>query len=172
VAENANQTWIFTGGLENFQINRERGFDVLGFKERRRRQAESMKPGDEIIFYVTGVQEFGGIVRVASEMYEDRTPIWPQGKKKHPEDYPWRVDTEPVLICDEDAFVPAQEVIGDLEHASKWPAEHWHLAFQGQLRTISEADAKLLRERLAESDAAAGKPGGSAGSGSAVAAAS
>src|SRR5687768_5584449 len=130
-----------------------------------------MKPGDEIIFYVTGVQEFGGIVRVASEMYEDRTPIWPQGKKKHPEDYPWRVDTEPVLICDEDAFVPAQEVIGDLEHASKWPAEHWHLAFQGQLRTISKADAKLLRERLAESDAAAAKPGESAGSGSAVAAA-
>ena len=31
----------------------------------------------------------------------------------------------------------------------KWPAEHWHLAFQGQLRTVSEADAKLLRERIA-----------------------
>ena len=163
----ANQTWIFTGGLENFQINRERGFDVLGFKERRRRQAESMKPGDEIIFYVTGVQEFGGIVRVTSEMYEDRTPIWPQGKKKHPEDYPWRVDTEVVVICDEDAFVPAQEVIGDLEHASKWPAEHWHLAFQGQLRTISEADAELLRKRLEESSKAAAKTGAS-GSGSAV----
>ena len=151
MAEQSNQTWIFTGSLENFRINRERGFDVLGFKERRRRQAESMRPGDEIIFYVTGVQEFGGIVRVASEMYEDRTPIWPQGKKKHPEDYPWRVDTEPVLIADEDSFVPAHETVGDLEHASKWPAEHWHLAFQGQLRTISEADARLLRERLAES---------------------
>ena len=149
--EAPNQTWIFTGGLENFQINRERGFDVLGFKERRRRQAESMRPGDEIIFYVTGVQEFGGIVRVTSEMFEDRTPIWPQGKKKHPEDYPWRVDTEPVLIADEEAFLPAREIVEDLEHASKWPLEHWHLAFQGQLRTISEADAKLLRERLAES---------------------
>ena len=113
-----------------------------------------MRPGDEIIFYVTGVQEFGGIVRVTSEMFEDRTPIWPQGKKKHPEDYPWRVDTEPVVICDEDSFVPAEEMIGDLEHASKWPAEHWHLAFQGQLRTISEADARLLHKRLAESGSA------------------
>ena len=28
------------------------------------------------------------------------------------------------------------------------PAEHWQLAFQGQLRTIGEADAKLLRDRL------------------------
>jgi hypothetical protein len=30
----------------------------------------------------------------------------------------------------------------------KWPPEHWKLAFQGQLRTVSEADAKLLGERL------------------------
>jgi predicted RNA-binding protein len=121
---------------------------VIGFKERRRRQAEQMRPGDEIVFYVTGVQEFGGIVRVTSEMFEDRTPIWPQGRKKAPEDYPWRVEAEPVVVLDEEQFVPAVELVGDLEHVQKWPAEHWHLAFQGQLRTVGEADAKLLRRSL------------------------
>ena len=30
----------------------------------------------------------------------------------------------------------------------KWPAEHWHLAFQGQLRTVSDADAQLLERRM------------------------
>ena len=142
------KTWILTGSLENFRINAERGFDVVGFKERRRRQAEQMRPGDEIAFYVTGVQEFGGIVRVTSEMYEDRKPIWPQGKKKYPEAYPWRVGAEPLMILDEEDFVPAVELVGDLEHARKWPAEHWHLAFQGQLRIVGEADAALLRERI------------------------
>ena len=142
------KTWILTGSLENFRINAERGFDVIGFKERRRRQAEQMAPGDEIVFYVTGVQEFGGIARVTSEMYEDRTPIWPQGKKKLPEPYPWRVDAEPVVVLEEEDFVPARELVGELEHAAKWPAEHWHLAFQGQLRTVSDHDAALLRERL------------------------
>jgi predicted RNA-binding protein len=142
------QTWILTGSLENFRINTERGFDVIGFKERRRRQAEQMRPGDEIVFYVTGVQEFGGIARVTSEMFEDRSPIWPQGRKRKPEDYPWRVDAEPVIVLDEEEFVPAVELVGDLEHAQKWPAEHWHLAFQGQLRTVGEADARLLRERI------------------------
>jgi hypothetical protein len=44
--------------------------------------------------------------------------------------------------------VPAESLLGELEHLRKWPAEHWHLAFQGQLRTVSEADAKLLRERI------------------------
>jgi predicted RNA-binding protein len=143
------KTWILTGSLENFRFNAERGFDVIGFKERRRRQAEQMAPGDEIVFYVTGVQEFGGIARVTSEMYEDRTPIWPQGKKSAPEPYPWRVDAEPVLVLEEEDFVPAQELVGELEHATKWPAEHWHLAFQGQLRTVSDHDAALLGERLA-----------------------
>jgi predicted RNA-binding protein len=143
------RTWILTGSLENFRINAERGFDVIGFKERRRRQAELFEPGDEIVFYVTGVQAFGGVVEITSRMFEDREPIWPQGRKKRPEPYPWRVETEPVRILDEGAFVPAEELADALEHVCKWPPEHWHLAFQGQLRTVSDADADLLRERIA-----------------------
>lgn len=151
-------TWILTGGIENFRINAERGFDVVGFKERRRNQAMEFESGDEIVFYVTKYpgaggeprgQAFGAIVRVTSELFEDRSAIWPQGKKKHPEDYPWRVESEPVLVLDEDAFVVAESLLGELEHVRRWPADHWHLAFQGQLRTVSEADAKLLGGRMA-----------------------
>jgi predicted RNA-binding protein len=144
------KAWILTGSLENFLINVERGFDVIGFKEGRRRQAEEMAPGDEIFFYVTGVQEFGALARVRSEMHEDRTPIWPQGRKRKPEPYPWRVDAEPVIVLEQQDFVPAVALVRELEHIRKWPAEHWQLAFQGQLRTIGEADAELLRQRLRE----------------------
>jgi EVE domain-containing protein len=146
----SSQTWILTGSLENFRVNVERGFDVIGFKELRRRQAEEFEPGDEVVFYVTGVQAFGAIARVRSHMFEDRTPIWPQGKKEEP--YPWRVDAEPVVVLAEDDFVAAEELAGELEHVGKWPPQHWHLAFQGQLRTVGEADAGVLRERI---DAAA-----------------
>lgn len=145
----AHNTWILTGCLENFQINVERDFDVIGLKERRVRQAEQFEPGDEVIFYVTGVQAFGGIARVLSPMFEDREPIWPQGKKKKHEDYPWRVEGEPVIVLDEADFVAAESLLGKLEHLAKWPEEHWHLAFQGQLRIISPADAKLLKRRIA-----------------------
>ena len=151
----AAKTWILTGSLENFRINVERGFDVIGLKERRLRQAEQLAPGDEVIFYVTGVQAFGGIARVTSPMFEDRDPIWPQGKKRKPEPYPWRVGAEPLLVLGEDEFVPAEELVGELEHIAKWPAEHWQLAFQGQLRTISDADAKLLERRIREGARAA-----------------
>jgi EVE domain len=146
----ANRTWILTGSLENFRVSVERGFDVLGFKEQRRRQAEQFEPGDEVVFYVTGVQAFGAIARVRSHMFEDRTPVWTPGRKDEP--YPWRVEAEPVVVLAEDDFVAAEELAGKLEHVRKWPPEHWHLAFQGQLRTVGEADAALLRERI---DAAA-----------------
>ena len=154
MTEERPTNWILTGSLENFRINVERCFDVIGFKEGRRRQAEQFEPGDEVFFYVTGVKAFGGIARVKSEMFEDRARIWP-GKKGKAEAYPWRVEAEPVLILPEDRFVPAEELATELEHVRKWPPDHWHLAFQGQLRTIDEADAELLRERLASQIAAA-----------------
>ena len=142
-------TWILTGSLANFRVNVERGFEVIGFKERRRRQAEEFEPGDQVVFYVTGVQAFGAIARVRSHMFEDRAPVWPPGPKN--EAYPWRVEAEPVLVLDEGDFVAAEE----LEHVRKWPPEHWQLAFQGQLRTVGEADARLLRERIGAAAVAA-----------------
>ena len=147
------KTWVLTGSLDNFRVTREHGFRVIGAKERRRGMAEQIEPGDRIVFYVTGVQAFGGIARVRSEMFEDRERIWPE-KKGKAEIYPWRVRAEPVLCLPEDDFVPAEELVTELEHVRKWPLDHWHLAFQGQLRTVGDADAALLRERLSSKVAA------------------
>jgi predicted RNA-binding protein len=149
-----HKTWILTGSVENFRATREHGFRLIGMKQRRRRQAEEFEPGDEIVFYITVVQAFAGIVRVTSELFEDHTKVWP-GKPGNPDAYPWRFETEPVVVLDEPRFVPAIELASELEHVGKWPAEHWRLAFQGQLRTVSEADAALLERRIR---AAAGVP--------------
>ena len=148
----ATTTWILTGSLDNFRASREHGFRVIGMKERRRAMAEQIEPGDRIVFYVTGIQALGGSVRVTGEMYEDRAKIWP-GKPGNPDAYPWRFETEPELVLDEDDFIPAGEVAPELEHVRKWPAEHWRLALQGQLRAVSEADARLLEGRLRDAAA-------------------
>ncbi len=147
------QTWVLTGSLENFRATRERGFRLIGAKERRRRMAEQIEPGDEIVLYVTGVQAFGGVIRVTSPMFEDRAPVWP-GKPGNADPYPWRFETEPVRVLEEGRFVAAIELASELEHVAKWPAEHWRLAFQGQLRTVSEHDARLLTRRIADAASA------------------
>ncbi len=143
------ENWVLTGSVENFRATREHGFNVIGAKERRRGMAEQIEPGDQIVFYVTVVQAFGGIVRVTGEMFEDRTPLWP-GKPGKRDAYPWRFHTEPVVTLDEDDFVSAEDLAAELEHVRKWPLEHWHLAFQGQLRAVSPADAALLERRIRE----------------------
>jgi len=154
VAPTAPTTWILTGSLANFRATRERDFRVIGMKEGRRRMAEQIEQGDLVVFYVTGVQAFGAIARVTGELFEDRSPVWP-GKPGKADPYPWRFETEPVLVLEEERFVPAPELAPRLEHVRKWPAEHWRLAFQGQLRAISEADAGLLDASLRT---AAGEP--------------
>jgi predicted RNA-binding protein len=148
------KTWILTGSLDNFRATRAHGFTVIGAKEGRRRMAEQIEPGDRIVLYVTGVQAFGAIVRVTGEMYEDREKIWP-GKPGKADPYPWRFETEPELVLEEAGFVPAVELAAKLEHVRKWPLEHWQLAFQGQLRTVSRADSELIERRLRQAAPAA-----------------
>jgi predicted RNA-binding protein len=141
------KTWILTGSPENYAATREHGFKVIGMKEGRRNMAQQMEPGDLIVFYLTRVKAFGGAVRITGELYEDRSKIWP-GKPGEPDEYPWRFETAPVLILPEEEFVPAEELAQQLEHVRKWPEEHWHLAFQGQLRTISNEDAAVIGRAL------------------------
>jgi hypothetical protein len=143
----APKTWILTGSPENFAATRERGFRLVGMKERRRNQALAIVPGDRIVFYLTRVGRFGAAVRVTGELFEDRTPVWP-GRPGRPDPYPWRFETAPELVLDEADWLPAAAVKDELEHVRKWPAEHWTLAFQGQLRTVSEADAEVLLDRM------------------------
>jgi hypothetical protein len=152
VADVANRTWILTGSPENYAATREHGYRVIGLKERNRNRALELVPGDRIVLYLTRVMAFAASIRVTDELYEDRAKIWP-GKPGKADPYPWRFETEPVLILDEDAWVPAEELAPELEHVRKWPPEHWTLAFQGQLRTVSDHDAELIRERMSRARA-------------------
>jgi hypothetical protein len=143
----AGSTWILTGSPENLAATREHGFSVIGLKEKRLGFAKQIQPGDRIVFYVTRVMAFGGAVRVTGELFEDRTKLWP-GKPGNPDPYPWRFATEPELVLDEEDWIPAEDLAPVLEHAAKWPPEHWRLAFQGQIRAVSEHDAALLMDRM------------------------
>lgn len=147
VVAHSSRTWILTGSPENFQATQARDFRVIGIKERNRARALQIEPGDRIVLYLTKVMAFAASIRVSGELYEDRSKIWP-GKPGNPDSYPWRFATEPEVVLEEDRWLAAESLVDELEHIGKWPREHWKLAFQGQLRTISSADAKLLDQRM------------------------
>lgn len=147
MADAPTRTWILTGSPENYAATREHGYRVIGLKERNRNRALEIVPGDRIVLYLTRVMAFAASIRVTGELYEDREKIWP-GKPGNPDQYPWRFETEPELVLPDEEWIPAETLVDRLEHIGKWPREHWKLAFQGQMRAVSEHDADVLMERL------------------------
>lgn len=120
---------------------------MIGLKERNRNRALEIEPGDRIVLYATRVMAFAGIIRVEGDMFEERSKIWP-GKPGKADPYPWRFPTSPEVVIDEERWVPAESLVDDLDHIRKWPPEHWKLAFQGQIRPVSDHDATVLLEKL------------------------
>jgi hypothetical protein len=152
--------WIVVGSIDNFRRTAERGFTIQGLKSRHRKKAERMKAGDKIIYYVTGLKAFGAISTIASPYFESHEVIWQSGDpKKAAEDYPFRVETAPDLVLDEADFVPAEGVARRMAYVSKWPADNWTLAFQGNVHEIGRGDYELVRDAL-EARVPAGVTGG------------
>jgi predicted RNA-binding protein len=153
MAEDDRQYWIVVGGPENFEAAKARGFDMFGFKSTRRREASKMRPGDKLIFYLTGQMKFAGVATVQSEMYEDHDKVF-ASKKKPGEDYPFRVKTEPDVILDPSAYLDVRELAPGMQYTKKWPAEHWRLAFQGNLHVIPREDYEMLAGEMKGATAA------------------
>ena len=138
--------WCLTTSPDNFAATAAARWSVQGIKSRRRRTAEQLEPGDKLVYYITKHVAFGGIVDVTSRYFEDHEPIW---SSKPGEDYPWRVEISPELVLtDPDEWVPVETIREELEFLNRWPAEHWRLGFQGNIREWPEQDYETVRRAL------------------------
>jgi hypothetical protein len=150
MAENTSPAyWIVVGSPENFARTAEHGFTVQGLKSRHRKKAERMKPGDKIIYYITGQKAFAGIATIESPYFESHEPIWRSGDpKKAAEDYPFRVNIAPDLILPLEDAIPAEGVARRMAYVAKWPSASWTLAFQGNVHEIGADDYRLVRDAI------------------------
>ena len=140
------QHWMIVSSPENFRKTREQGFTLQGIKSRHRKRAEAMRPGDRILFYVTGQMAFAATCTLASGMFEDHSHIWRTSRRE--EDYPWRVRMRPDHLLDDSEWLPAKDLAYRLEYVRKWPPEHWTLAFQGHVHQLPQKDFKLIEDEI------------------------
>jgi hypothetical protein len=54
------------------------------------------------------------------------------------------------VVLDEADYVPAALLVERMQYAQKWPAQHWRLAFQGNVRPWPEEDFALVEQAMAE----------------------
>jgi hypothetical protein len=139
--------WIVVGSAENFEIAIKRGFDLFGFKSTRRSETSTMQPGDKLIFYLTGVKQFGGLATVTSNAFEEHKMIF-ASEKKAGEDFPFRVKTKADIVLSEAQRLSVPDYVGLLEMTRKGAMKSWGMAFQGNLHRISDADYKLLEREM------------------------
>jgi hypothetical protein len=59
------------------------------------------------------------------------------------------VKISPGVVLDQADWVPSSAVGPGLAYVQKWPAEHWKLAFQGNLHRIPDHDFETLQQAIA-----------------------
>jgi predicted RNA-binding protein len=145
-----SQAWITVGSPENFEVLRKREFDLAAFKSTRQKQSGEMQPGDRIVFYLTGRVEFGGVVEVTGEAFEDGTDIGLESEGKPGEDFPYRVPTKPVVIAKPGHEIDVREITDLLDKTRKFGPKKLGMCFRGNLHKISDADLEVIEGLLAE----------------------
>lgn len=138
--------WMLCTTQENFDITKDRGFDIQGVDTRNRRKAVRMSPEDRIVYYVTDARGFAATATVTSEHFEDHEEIWKHHREQ--EDFPHRVEIQVDLSLEPSYYVDGYQVGPTLEYVKKWAPEHWDLAFFGMLHIIPQRDFNFLEEEI------------------------
>jgi hypothetical protein len=123
------------------------GGEVSGFRERRWRTVQQMKPGDYLLCYLTGISRWIGVLEVVSEPFKDHTPIWKD------EEFPCRVRVRAVVVLTPATAVPVFElrdqlsVFGDSKNPRAWTGH-----FRGSPMRWKSTDGQAVVAAIADAE--------------------
>jgi hypothetical protein len=80
------------------------GANVSGFRERRWRIVQQIKPGDYLLSYLTGISRWIALLEVISTPYRDTTPIWKD------EEFPCRLRVHVLIALTPETAVPVLDL--------------------------------------------------------------
>jgi len=139
----ARNYWLdlFTG--KTWEEFKKKGANVSGFRYRRRRIAKSIKPGDYLICYLTGLSRFIGVLEVQTECYEDDTPIWQDST------FPIRFKVDLILELTPEVAVPVITLKDKLSIFENLTSPHaWTGFFRGSPAKFKQKDGETIIEAL------------------------
>lgn len=136
--------WLLISSKQNLEITAGIKFKEQGLKKRHRKKSLEIEPGDFFFYYITGEQKLAASLRVESFVTESDQKRWVNLGKDPDECYPWRFETTPQVILDEDAWLNMIDFSDKLLHFRKWPAKNWRLGLQGQIHALRDEDTLML----------------------------
>ena len=156
----AKNYWMVVMTPENFEITKERGFDLYGMRRRHRRRAQRMEPDDVILIYVNGIRKWTAITQVTSRYFESDEPVWKAvgtSDRGRGDSFPYRVKTQPFIVLEQDDYIDARVIGPTLEYVKRWVPEQWPLAFIETLHLLPQSDFRLIEAEMKK--IVTGRPG-------------
>lgn len=134
---------LFTGKTwDEFLKN---GANISGFRERRRKMADKVKPGDYFICYLTGLSRIIGILEVESNLFIDKTPIW-EG-----EEFPCRFKVKLLYQLKPETAIPILELRDKLSIFKNLKSKDaWSGFFRGSPTCFKPQDGQIVVEAMKE----------------------
>jgi hypothetical protein len=97
---------LFTG--RTWKEFRDRGANISGFNKRSRNTVQSIKPGDILVCYLTGLKLWVGATEVIGQS-NDTKKIWSL------DDFPERLEVRPIVMLDPEYGVPLDSLKGKVD---------------------------------------------------------
>ncbi len=121
----------------------ESGAKISGFRESRWKSVQSIKRGDYLLCYLTGVSRFIGVLEVVAEGFIDHSPIWKD------EDFPSRLKVKPIILLTPETAVPVQELRDQLSMFKDMKSPiAWTGSFRGSPAKWKSSDAEIVLKVL------------------------
>ncbi len=134
LATATGRTWLLVTNRTNYRLCVEEA--TWGNASRNR--ILKMRQGDRVIFYIMGQKTLAASGLVASEVYEDHRPFWPDGA------YPYRLRLHILLRAE-----PPVEIKPLLHSLRGFPkGKSWGTALQTSQKELLASDAAFLWEQV------------------------
>ena len=123
------------------------GANVSGFRERRWRTVQRIKPGDYFLCYLTGVSRFIGVLEAVSEPFKDYSPIWKD------EVFPSRLEVRIIASLTPETAVPIFQlkdrlsIFKNLDNPNAWTGH-----VRGSPTRWKTSDGEAVVEALIEAE--------------------
>lgn len=134
------QYWLALFNQATWRTFLEHGARVAGFREHHRPRLQTIRDGDYLICYLTGLSRWIGLLAVTGRPYLDTAPIWLEAP------LPARLPVKPVVLLAPETAVPFEELRTQLgldqqtfwtaplrRAATRWPRTHGEVVAEALL---------------------------------------
>jgi len=134
---------------ETWAAFRKHGGGISGFREKQRKSAERIEPGDIFLCYLVRVSRWCGVLQITSKNFTETTPIF-----SNPDPFVVRFRVQPLITLDLEQSIPMldESVWSQVSFTEgiKRGVVRWaqFLNLRASLREIKADDGKILHNML------------------------